>query len=477
MAKTTKNALENTRKDNFPEWYQEVVERAELAENSCVRGCMVIKPYGYSIWENIKNTLDKKIKEFGVQNAYFPLLIPLEFLEKEAEHVEGFAKETAVVTHHRLVLKNGKLIPDGELEQPFIIRPTSETIIGNSIAKWVNSYRDLPFKINQWANVMRWEMRPRMFLRSSEFLWQEGHNFFRNYEEAEADAKTMLTDAYGWIFDNYLAVAGLIGKKTEDEKFPGAVNTYTIESMMQDGKALQSCTSHNLGQNFTRALSIKFTDEKGQEQYGYSTSWGLSTRTIGGVIMTHSDDDGLVLPPKIAPYKIVIIPVLREEENRAKILEYCEKIKSKLGEDCHIDLSQKESADKKWNWIRKGAPIRMEIGIKEVDNNSVFYILRTNLQEKNVKTLDEFCGIYKNILDDMQKYLLEKSRKNLYNNIISVKKIEEISDIFEKENHFVSINADLWNNEELAKIMEKYSLSYRCMPFEMENKVIIARSY
>ncbi len=473
----SKNALNNTRKDNFPEWYQEVINRADLAENSCVRGCMIIKPYGYAIWENIKNILDKKIKEFGVQNAYFPLLIPLEFLEKEAEHIEGFAKETAVVTHHRLVAKDGKLVPDGELEQPYVIRPTSETIIGDSFSKWIKSYRDLPFKINQWANVMRWELRPRIFLRTSEFLWQEGHNVFKTAEEAENDAILMLKEAYYWMFENFLAINGLMGKKTEDEKFPGALNTYTIESMMQDGKALQACTSHNLGQNFTKSCNIKFNNENMQEQYAYSTSWGFSTRTMGAVIMTHSDDNGLVLPPKIAPYKIVIIPILHNEENKAKILEYCSKIKNVLGDNCYIDLSQQESAEKKWNWIRKGAPIRMEIGIKEVESNTVFYVRRDKLDEKNSKSLEEFINIYEIILEEMQNNLLEKSKKNLYDNIIAVDNIDDIVDIFENKTCFISLDKNLWKDEKLEKIMSKYSLSYRCIPFELENKVIIAKSY
>ena len=377
-----KNALKNSRKDNFSEWYQEVIDRSDLAENSCVRGCMVIKPYGFKLWENIKKVLNDKIEELGVENAYFPLLIPLEFLEKEAEHVEGFAKETAVVTHHRLVAKDGKLIPDGELESPYVIRPTSETIIGESFSKWIHSYRDLPFKINQWANVMRWEMRTRLFLRTSEFLWQEGHNVFATADEAKHDARKMLY-VYNDLLQNYLAIGGLCGQKTEDEKFPGAVNTYTIESIMQDGKALQSCTSHNLGQNFTRSSNIKFTAASGLEEFAYSTSWGLSTRIIGALIMSHSDDDGLVLPPKIAPYKLVIIPVIHDENNAAKILEYCDKIKKATGG--FVDLSNKTSADKKWDWIRKGAPLRLEIGIKEVESNNIFYIRRDKLIEKNLK--------------------------------------------------------------------------------------------
>lgn len=469
-----KNALNNSKESNFPEWYQEIVDRAELAENSCVRGCMVIKPYGYKLWENIKNILDKKIEEQGVQNAYFPLLIPLEFLEKEAEHIEGFAKETAVVTHHRLIAKDGKLVPAGELETPYVIRPTSETIIGESFSKWIHSYRDLPFKINQWANVMRWEMRTRLFLRTSEFLWQEGHNVFATLPEAQEDAYRML-DIYDDLMRNYLAIYGLKGQKTEDEKFPGAVNTYTIESMMQDCKALQSCTSHNLGQNFTRSSNIKFTNGNSQEEFAYSTSWGLSTRIIGALIMSHSDNDGLILPPRIAPYKIVIIPVIHDESNKNKILEYCDKIKKATS--AFIDLSNKTSADKKWDWVRKGTPLRLEIGLKEVENESIFYTRRDKLLEKNIVKFNEFLDIYNNILDEMQDQLLEKNKKFLYDNIIEVNNINDIDDIFKKKNSFLSLDKTYWKNNELEKIMEKYSLSYRCLPFEMENKMIIARSY
>lgn len=471
-----KNALNNTRENNFPEWYQEVVDKADLAESSCTRGCMVIKPYGYKLWENIKNVLNDKIEDLGVQNAYFPLLIPLEFLEREAEHVAGFAKETAIVTHHRLVLKDGKLIPDGELESPYVIRPTSETIIGDSFSKWIHSYRDLPYKINQWANVMRWEMRTRLFLRTSEFLWQEGHNVFEKEEEAKEDAVKMI-NVYDDLFKNYLAIYSYVGFKTEDEKFPGALSTITIESMMQDGKALQSCTTHNLGQNFTRSCNIKYTSKEGNEEFAYSTSWGLSTRTIGALIMSHSDDDGLVLPPKIAPYKIVVIPVIHDENNKDSILNYCNKIKESFGKDVFVDLSNKSSADKKWDWIRKGAPIRLEIGQKEVESNNIFYVRRDKLMEKNIVSFDDFSNNYKNILENMQNILLENSKKRLYENTIEIDKIEDIENIIKNKNCFMSIDEKYCGDKELEKIMEKYSLSYRCKPFELKNKVIIARSY
>lgn len=472
----SKTALKVTREENFADWYQELIKEGQLADVSCVRGCMVIKPYGYAIWENMKEAFDKKIKELGVQNAYFPLLIPLEFLAKEAEHVEGFAKECAVVTHHKLSVKDGKLQPDGELEEPYVIRPTSETIIGNSFSKWINSYRDLPLKINQWANVMRWEKRTRLFLRTSEFLWQEGHTVFATEKEAEDDARKML-EAYNWFHKNFLAIYGLNGKKTEDEKFPGAVNTYSIESMMQDGKALQSCTSHNLGQNFAKSSEIKFTTEKGDIQYAYTSSWGSSTRMMGALFLSHSDDDGLVLPPSIAPYKAVIIPVIHNDEDKGKIMQYCEKLKNALGEKVLIDDSNKKPQDKKWEWIKKGAPIRIEIGNKEVDSNNVFYVIRTDVMNKNISSFDEFINNYNSILNNMQNNLLENNKKHLFDNTIAVNNINEISDIFENSTKFVAIDKNLWKNEELEKIMEKYSLSYRNMPFEMDGKVIIGKSY
>ncbi|MDD3020118.1 MAG: proline--tRNA ligase, partial [Alphaproteobacteria bacterium] len=305
-----RTAITPTRAESFPEWYQSVVKAADMAENSPVRGAMVIKPYGYGIWEQIQRALDDKIKEEGVQNAYFPLLIPLSFISREAEHVDGFAKECAVVTHHRLEMgSEGKLVPSpsAELEEPFVIRPTSETIIGDSMSKWVQSYRDLPLLLNQWCNVMRWEMRTRLFLRTSEFLWQEGHNAFETAEQAEADARKML-EVYRSLYVDFLAMSAFCGEKTADERFPGAVHTYTIESMMQDGKSLQAATSHNLGQNFAKSCQIKFQGRDGNEHFAHTTSWGLSTRSIGGLIMTHGDDDGLRIPPRIAPTQVMILP-------------------------------------------------------------------------------------------------------------------------------------------------------------------------
>ena len=471
-----KHALNITREENFPEWYQEVVAKADLAENSITRGAMIIKPYGYAIWEIIKDILDKKIKECGVQNASFPALIPIELMEREAEHISGFAKECVVITHHRLIEKDGELIPDGKLEKPYILRPTSETIIGESFSKWIKSYRDLPFKINQWANVFRWEMRPRIFLRTSEFIWQEGHCVFATSKDADNNAMEML-NVYNDLLENYLAIHGICGQKTEDEKFAGAEATYTIESMMQDGKALQSCTSHNLGQNFAKASNIKYTTENQTEEFAWTSSWGLSTRTIGGLIMSHSDDDGLVLPPKIAPYQVVIIPVIHNEEKKDAVIEYCKKIKNALNCRVLIDETYETPQNKKWNWIRKGAPLRLEIGERDLENNSIFFVRRDKLMEKNSLAFEEFISRYQSILDDMQNNLLQRTKDNLKVNTIKIETIEELDKLAEKEVKFFNMPSNLFGNAELEKIMEKYSLSFRCLPFKEKDRVIIAKSY
>ena len=472
-----KHALNITRKDNFPEWYQEVVAKADLAENSSVRGAMVIKPYGYAIWENIKDALDKKIKEHGAQNACFPALIPVELMERELEHASGFAKECAVITHHRLVEKDGKLIPEGKLEKPYILRPTSEIIIGESFSKWVKSYRDLPLKINQWANVFRWEMRPRIFLRTSEFFWQEGHCVFANENDADKNARVML-DVYNDIFENYLAIHGICGQKTEDEKFAGALKTYTIESMMQDGKALQSCTTHNLGQNFAKASNIKFTNENQEEEYAWTSSWGFSTRSIGGLIMSHSDDDGLVLPPKVAPYQVVIIPVIHDESKKGAIMEYCSKIKNSLT-NCRvlIDDSYDTPQNKKWNWVRKGAPIRLEIGERDMENNSIFFVRRDQIMEKNSVSFGEFVAKYQSILDDIQNILLQRTKENLKNNTARIESIGDLEKVAATDAKFFNIPLKFFGDKDLEKFMEENSLSFRCIPFDDQDRVIVAKSY
>ncbi len=386
-----KTAITPTRSENYPEWYQQVVKAADLAENSDVRGCMVIKPWGYAIWENIQRRLDAMFKATGHENAYFPLFIPMSFLEKEAEHVEGFAKECAVVTHHRLE-PDGKgglqPAPSAKLEEPLIVRPTSETIIGATFARWVQSYRDLPILINQWANVVRWELRTRMFLRTTEFLWQEGHTVHATAAEAQAETRQML-DVYAEFAEGAMAMPVIKGEKTAGERFPGAVATYSIEAMMQDRKALQAGTSHFLGQNFAKAQEIKFQSEAGELEYAWTTSWGVSTRLIGGLIMTHSDDDGLVLPPKLAPAHVVMLPLYRNDEERATVLPYCESLKTELTAQSYdneplrvrIDNRDLRGGDKKWQWIKKGVPLIVEVGPRDIAENKVM-IKRRDLEGK-----------------------------------------------------------------------------------------------
>jgi prolyl-tRNA synthetase len=378
MAKQPKTAISPTRADDYPEWYQQVVKAADLAEVSPVRGCMVIKPWGYAIWEHLQRQLDARFKATGHVNAYFPLLIPKSYLEREAEHVEGFAKECAVVTHHRLEAgPDGGLVPAGELEEPLIIRPTSETIIGEVYAKWIQSYRDLPLLVNQWANVFRWELRTRLFLRTAEFLWQEGHTCHATREEA-IEETLLILDLYARFAREVMAVPVIRGLKTADERFPGAVDTYTIEAMMQDRKALQAGTSHFLGQNFSKPAKIQFLDESGEQQYVWTTSWGVSTRLIGALIMTHGDDDGLAVPPRLAPKHVVILPIWRTDEEKTLVLEHCRKLEAALGgqqyagEPVRVLLDTRDvHGGKNWEHIKKGVPVRIEVGPRDIEKGTV----------------------------------------------------------------------------------------------------------
>jgi len=384
-----RHALSIKREDDFAKWYQEVISAADMAEDSGVRGCMVIKPWGFGIWERMQRLLDDRIKAAGVQNAYFPLFIPLANFEREAAHVEGFAKEMAVVTHHRLIADaNGGLIPDPEakLEEPLVVRPTSETIIGDAMSRWIQSWRDLPLKLNQWANVVRWEMRTRMFLRTSEFLWQEGHTAHADEDEARVETMRAL-EMYRAFAEEDVAMPVIAGEKPENERFPGARETWSIEAMMQDGKALQAGTSHYLGTSFAEAANIRYQDREGGQQLCHTVSWGMSTRMVGGLIMIHGDDDGLRVPPALAPFQIVILPMLREKPEDAALLDYCEGLRAglagqaALGEPLRVLLDTRpgKAAAKRWDWVRKGAPIILEVGGRDMENGVVSMLRRDAL--------------------------------------------------------------------------------------------------
>ena len=422
-----KHALPVTRQDDFAQWYQAVIAEAELAEESGVRGCMVIKPWGYGIWERIQKLMDDRIKEAGVENCYFPLFIPLSYFTREAEHVEGFAKEMAVVTHHRLIGDGkGGLVPDPEakLEEPLIVRPTSETVIGAAMARWVQSWRDLPLLTNQWANVVRWEMRTRMFLRTSEFLWQEGHT--AHVDEAGAMEETLRAlEMYRSFAEDVLAMPVVAGPKPENERFPGAVETFSIEAMMQDGKALQAGTSHYLGTTFSAAAGIRYQDKEGQQALCHTTSWGTSTRMIGGVIMTHGDDDGLRTPPRIAPQQIVILPMLRDNDGDAALLEYCTQLRAKLAklsvfdEKVRVLLDKRpgKATAKRWGWVKKGVPLILEIGGRDAEGGQVSVLRRDRLWREDGKAnfvgmaQDDFVAAAVSELEAIQTALFEEARE------------------------------------------------------------------
>jgi prolyl-tRNA synthetase len=475
MAKQ-RTAITPTREENYPEWYQSVIKAADLAEHSSVRGCMVIKPWGYSIWENIQKVLDRKFKETGHQNAYFPLFIPLSYLQKEAQHVEGFAKECAVVTHHRLEKgPDGKLVPAGELEEPLIVRPTSEMIIGHTFSKWVESYRDLPLLINQWANVVRWEMRTRMFLRTAEFLWQEGHTVHATREEALEETKRM-HQVYSDFCHDYLAVPVIMGEKTESERFPGAIHTYTIEAMMQDRKALQAGTSHFLGQNFSKACDIQFQTMEGGKEYGWTTSWGMTTRVIGAMVMTHSDDDGLVLPPKIASAHLVIIPFIQAEEAKGKVLAYCEELAGKLREVQYegeplkviVDTRDLRGGEKTWSWIKKGVPLRVEVGLREIESGQLSVARRDRPHKETTPFSVEKT---KALLDEMQASLLQKALEFRKTHTVEIGSKEEFYEFFkdEKGGGFALCH---WNQDPAieAKVKEDLNVTIRCIPLHFVKK-------
>ena len=437
-----KNAISPTRQENYPEWYQQVVKAADLAENTPVRGCMVIKPWGYGIWENIRNALDIKFKQTGHKNAYFPLFIPKSFLQREAEHVDGFAKECAVVTHSRLEAdEDGILQPAGELDEPLIVRPTSETIIGELFARWVQSYRDLPLLINQWANVVRWEMRPRLFLRTAEFLWQEGHTVHASAEEAIEETYLMLR-TYADFVENWLAMPLICGEKTESERFPGAESTLCIEAMMQDRKALQAGTSHFLGQNFSKACGIKFQGKDGKEELGWTTSWGVSTRLIGGMIMTHSDDDGLVIPPRVAPTHIVVLPVTPKEDTRDQVLKSCEELvknlkNSKFATDSirvEIDDRDLRGGEKYWQWVKKGIPLTVEVGPRDLENGTVYVGRRDLGSKRESMERSQLIDSVSSILDEIQSNLFARALAFREENTRSIDNKEQLYAYFTSDN-------------------------------------------
>ena len=479
MAKP-KTAITPTREEDYAEWYQEVVKQADLAENAVqVRGCMVIKPWGFALWENMQRVMDGMFKATGHQNAYFPLLIPMSFLEKEAEHVEGFAKECAVVTHHRLEPgPDGGLVPAGKLDEPYIIRPTSETIIGASYAKWIQSYRDLPVLINQWANVMRWEMRTRLFLRTAEFLWQEGHTAHATEEEARAETKQML-DVYADFAENYMAVPVIKGEKSADERFPGAVMTLSIEAMMQDRKALQAGTSHFLGQNFAKAQEIKFQDQNGKEVYCWTTSWGVSTRLIGALIMTHSDDDGLVLPPKLAPAHGVILPIYKDKD-RARVLEYCNNLKQELtaqtysGRQVEIIIDDRDlrGGEKKWQQVKRGVPLRMEVGPKDVDADSVFLGRRDKSGKGEGIARTELVSTMTNILDEIQNGMFERALAFRKEHTHEIDSLDDFRDFFqskgEKKISGGFVISPWCEDPAVVKTLKDMQVTTRCIPEDQE---------
>ncbi len=473
---SAKTAISPTRSEDYPQWYQEVIKAADLAETSPVRGCMVIKPWGYGLWENIQQALDAKFKATGHKNAYFPLFIPMSYMQREADHVEGFAKECAVVTHHRLEPdSDGNLQPAGELEEPLIVRPTSETIIGEMFSRWIESYRDMPLLINQWANVVRWEMRTRLFLRTAEFLWQEGHTAHATKEEA-IDETIQMVDIYAEFAEKFMAMPVVVGAKSEGERFPGAVDTYSIEAMMQDGKALQAGTSHFLGQNFSKAQDITFQNDNKEIEHAWTTSWGVSTRLIGGLIMTHADDDGLVLPPRLAPSHVVIIPITFKADDPEAVLNYCHKLADDLsvqnyhGRNVTVEIDNRDirGGEKTWGWIKKGIPIRLEVGPRDMESDSVFMARRDkDHKDKQGVSREEFIEQVTTILDEIQDGLFERALQRRDDASVTIESKEDFYAHFENDDcgfvyaHFCGCP----DVEE--QIKQDLKVTLRCIPNSM----------
>ena len=467
MAKELKDLTK--RSENYSSWYNELVVKADLAEQSDVRGCMVIKPYGYAIWEKMQRVLDDKFKETGVQNAYFPLLIPKSFLSKEAEHVEGFAKECAVVTHYRLKTnedKTGVVVdPAAKLEEELIIRPTSETIIWNTYKNWIQSYRDLPILCNQWCNVMRWEMRTRLFLRTAEFLWQEGHTAHATREEAEERAKLMLK-VYADFAEQYMAVPVVQGVKSETERFAGALDTYTIEAMMKDGKALQSGTSHYFGDKFSKAYDVTFTGRDNQLHHPFQTSWGVSTRLVGAIIMTHGDDDGLILPPAVAPIQVVVVPIAAHKPG---VSEKAAELAEKISKYARVKLDDSDNAPgwKFSQWEMKGVPLRLEIGPKDLEKNQCV-LVRRDTREKVFVSLDELETAIPAQLEALRKDLYERALANREKRTWAATTMDEVKELAKANTGYIKT---MWCGDLACemKMKEEVGLSSRCMPFEQEH--------
>ena len=464
------------RSDDYSRWYQDVIRAAELADNSPVRGCMVIRPTGYAVWENIQRTLDDRFKELGHVNAYFPLLIPKSFLAKEAEHVEGFAKECAIVTHHRLkqVEKDGKVDvipdPDSKLEEEYIIRPTSETVIWDMYRKWIQSYRDLPILINQWANVMRWEMRTRMFLRTTEFLWQEGHTAHATAEESRAETLQML-ETYRWFAEDVLAMPVICGTKTANERFAGAAETFSIEALMQDNKALQAATSHDLGQNFAKAFDVKYQDAEGGVDFVWATSWGMSTRMMGALIMTHSDDDGLVLPPKIAGTKAVIVPIWKSDEEKAAVCAKAQELAAELRPvigPVHVDDRDNLRPGWKYSeWERKGVPLRLEVGPRDLAKETAMLKARHD-RAKNFVPFAEITSGVQAELDRIQADLYARARQRMTDNTHDIDTWDDFVDFYENRGGDIAMCHWCGDGACEQTIQDKTKVTIRNVPFERD---------
>ena len=464
-----------TREQDYSKWYNELVIQADLAENSGVRGCMVIKPYGYGIWEKMQAELDRMFKETGHENAYFPLFIPKSYFSKEASHVDGFAKECAVVTHYRLKNdENGKGVivdPDAKLEEELIVRPTSETIIWDTYRKWIQSYRDLPLLINQWANVVRWEMRTRLFLRTSEFLWQEGHTAHATKNEAIAEAEQMI-HVYSDFVENYMAVPVIIGVKTESERFAGAIETYCIEALMQDGKALQAGTSHFLGQNFAKAFDVKFANKEGKQDYVWATSWGVSTRLMGALVMTHSDDNGLVLPPKLAPIQVVIIPIYRGDEEFDKESEVALELQKELrAKGLRVKFDNRDTQKPGWKFHQyelKGVPVRIAVGPKDIANGT-FEVARRDTLKKEVMLKNEVVDKVSGLMDEIQKNLFSRALDNRTEHTTEVSNYDEFKQVLDTKGGFISAHWD-GTLETEEKIKNETKATIRCIPSDVEKE-------